>query len=69
MRLAKWNGTIPAEGKGDEESNIVDPQSWGDDPMEDAWRGAQEAYQARNMEEMMKFLQQYEKLLDEENEK
>jgi murein DD-endopeptidase MepM/ murein hydrolase activator NlpD len=59
----------PTEGKGDEECNIVDPQSWVSDPLCDAWKSVQEAYQAGNMDEMMRWLQEFEKLLDHENEK
>jgi murein DD-endopeptidase MepM/ murein hydrolase activator NlpD len=56
----------PTEGKGNEEGNIVDPQSWVDDPLGDAWYNAMNAQRAGNIDEMMKWLQEYEKLLDQE---
>ena len=55
----------PTEDKGNQERNIVDPQSWLEDPLEDAYRNIIEASRAGNMEEVVKWIKEFERLQDE----
>jgi RHS repeat-associated protein len=69
FKTGKMEWHNPTEGNGDEESNIVDPQNWVGDPLSDAWRNMQEAYESGNMNETMRWLQKFDELLNEEDEK
>ncbi|MEM1408843.1 MAG: peptidoglycan DD-metalloendopeptidase family protein, partial [Bacteroidota bacterium] len=56
----------PTEGKGNEESNIVDPQSWLEDPLGDAYKNIVDASSAGNLDDVSKWIQEFERLKKEQ---
>ncbi|MFY0651641.1 MAG: peptidoglycan DD-metalloendopeptidase family protein [Cyclobacteriaceae bacterium] len=65
MQMEWYN---PTEGNGNEESNIVDPQSWLNDPIGDAFKSAMQAMEGGNWGEFYKWIDEFNRLRDEEDE-
>jgi RHS repeat-associated protein len=60
----------PTEGKGNEEKNIVNPQSWVDssnEELENAMKNIVEAGRVGNMEDVSKWIETFERLQDKQN--